>query len=77
MSAIDNLRASVDAVNTSATDGFAAIQSAMTELATDITNLPQNADVQTEADRLAASATAIGTAAGTFAQAIRDAIPTP
>jgi methyl-accepting chemotaxis protein len=83
MSAIDDLRTQVLAVETntaSLATGLVALNDAMQELATDLANLPQNADVAAEAVRLAGSASAIGNAGTTLvgvAQAIRDAVPTP
>jgi len=77
MSAIDELRAAVDANSTTAADGFAAIASALAELATDIENLPQNEDVSAEATRLSGVTSTIATATTAFAQQIRDAIATP
>jgi len=77
MSSIENLQNAVNAVGTSVTDGFAAITAAMDELATDIENLPQNADIDAEAARLSGIATTISTSTATFAQSIRDALPTP
>lgn len=77
MSAIEDLQNAVTNVNTNVSDGFAAITSALAELATDIANLPQNADVEAEAARLSGIAQTISDSTATFAQTIRDAIPTP
>jgi methyl-accepting chemotaxis protein len=76
MAAIDNLRQQVNAVQTSYADGQAAINSALEELAEDIRNLPANADVQAEADRLASSVDTIRTASADFESRIRAAVPT-
>jgi phage-related protein len=76
MGAIENLRSAVDSVGSNTSAGFSAIQSAMEELATDIANLPQNADVEAEAQRLSAAAQTIADGTAQFAQNIRDAIPT-
>ena len=77
MSAIEDLRNAVNTVETSQQAGFEAVSSALAELATDIENLPQNADVAAEASRLSGIATTISEASATFAQTIRDAVPTP
>lgn len=76
MSAIENLQTAVTDNATATADGFAAVNSAMEELASDIQNLPQAADVQAEAERLAANTEVIRNATATLAQAVRDAIPT-
>lgn len=76
MSEIDNLRTSVNTLQTTAADGFTAMNLAFTELADDIAGIPANADVATEAGRVAAVATDLGTLTAAFAQRLRDAIPT-
>lgn len=76
MSAIDNLKDAVSGIETNVNDGFSAIQAAMQELATDIQNLPTNSDVEAEAARLSGIATAIADGTASFAQSIKDAIPT-
>lgn len=77
MSAIDELRAAVENNATTAAGGFAAIGSALQELATDIANLPQNSDVQAEAARLTEVTNTIASQTAAFSQQIRDALPTP
>lgn len=77
MSAIDNLKSAVDSNAATAADGFAAIGSALEELATDIQNLPQNADVEAEAVRLSGVTNSIAEHTAAFAQQIRDAVATP
>lgn len=76
MSALDNLRTAVNNVHTTFEQGQVANEEAFAELASDIANIPSNADVQAEADRVAALATAIGAANVAFAQRIKDALPT-
>lgn len=76
MSAIENLRTAVNNVQTTATDGFAAMELAFTELATDIGAIPASQDVDAEAARLSGVATALGASAASFSQRLRDALPT-
>lgn len=76
MGAIDTLRTAVNTLNTTAADGFSAMESAFAELASDIAGIPANADVEAEAARVSATAADLGTLSAAFAQRLRDAIPT-
>lgn len=76
MSAIDNLKTAQDLESTTIAEGFALIEGAFTELASDIKNIPSADDVQAAADRATANANTLKDAFATFSKTIKDALPT-
>lgn len=76
MNEIDNLKAAVADDATAQTEGAALLDSALAELASDITKLPGTADIQAATDSLVANVAVLRDANAKFAQTIRDAIPT-
>lgn len=76
MSAIETLRTAVNGLETTSAEGLAAMESAFTELAADIANIPNNSDVEAEAARLSNVATSLGEFTAGFGQRLRDLVPT-
>jgi N-acetylglucosamine kinase-like BadF-type ATPase len=76
MNALETLQNAVTDQSVAVAEGFEAIGSALTELASDVANLPANADVETEAARLSQNTETIRNLTAQFAQQVRDAIPT-
>jgi hypothetical protein len=74
--ASEDLKAAVDQIVSVATSGFSSISSALEELSSDLKNLTNNSEIETEVSRLTAVAGAIQEQSAGFEKAIRDAVPT-
>lgn len=76
MGAIDTLRTEVNNLQTTSADGFAALESAFSELASDIAAIPDADDVDAESARVAAVSQGLAASTAGLAQRLRDAVPT-